>query len=202
MTIPKPENPSTENPSSNVNGEYHILFETADILYSYSDTRVLARYPTLAAANAAAKDALRQELLEELDVVIDDEEEDVVESFRHAGERVLGYSSEDLDFTVEVKFIPAPSEAHEEVGKRVFTAFKQVDSHVEMLGVFRQEEKANARAEMELRREAGIRSWRDRRRWKMGMYSEVYDMETGFEGVWCGERQGVVRVWVRGCDLK
>jgi hypothetical protein len=86
----------------------------------------------------------------------------------------------------------------------VYTAFKQ-DEETQVLGVFRQEEKANARAEMELRREAQIRCWKDRRRWKVGQYREEYDLERGFEGEWRPTATGegrVVRVWVQGSELE
>jgi hypothetical protein len=87
----------------------------------------------------------------------------------------------------------------------VYTAFKQDCGETQVLGVFRQEEKANARAEMELRREAQIGTWKDRRRWKVGQYREEYDLERGFEGEWrpASAAEGrVVRVWVQGAELE
>lgn len=50
------------------------------------------------------------------------------------------------------------------------------------LGVYRSEETANEVAERELRSAAGIRNWRDRRRFRGG-FREVYGLNGCFEGV-------------------
>jgi len=50
------------------------------------------------------------------------------------------------------------------------------------LGVYRSEETANGVAERELRGAAGIRNWRDRRRFRGG-FREVYGLNGCFEGV-------------------
>lgn len=48
-------------------------------------------------------------------------------------------------------------------------------------GVYQHEDSANEAAERELRKAAGITSWRDRRRFK-GVFREEYDLNGLFEG--------------------
>lgn len=48
-------------------------------------------------------------------------------------------------------------------------------------GVYQHEDNANEAAERELRKAAGITSWRDRRRFK-GVFREEYDLDGLFEG--------------------
>lgn len=48
-------------------------------------------------------------------------------------------------------------------------------------GVYQHEDSANEAAERELRKAAGITSWRDRRKFK-GVFREEYDLDGFFEG--------------------
>lgn len=48
-------------------------------------------------------------------------------------------------------------------------------------GVYQHEDNANEAAERELRKAAGITSWRDRRKFK-GVFREEYDLDGFFEG--------------------
>lgn len=49
------------------------------------------------------------------------------------------------------------------------------------VGIYQKEDSANEAAERELRKAAGIKSWRDRRKFK-GVFREEYDLEGLFEG--------------------
>ncbi|KAF8253056.1 hypothetical protein K440DRAFT_657593 [Wilcoxina mikolae CBS 423.85] len=195
-------------PSNNSDeGVYEIIVETADILYDYSDTKVVARYPTLAAANEAARGWLITTLTyESLPLPLTDDE--IEETFGPSGETSLSYCSDELDFTVTVKYVPSTPTVKSSNKVLVFCALKQVEcvgsgGGVQLVGVYRSEERANQAAEGELRREAGIKSWRDRRRLKMADYREEYDLEKGFEGEWRrGDGAMTVRVWVEGRELE
>jgi hypothetical protein len=77
--------------TNNDKGVYQVNLETTDILYDYSDTRVLARYPTLEAANEAARGWLNAALTaESLPLPLADDE--IEETFGPSGEMTLSYS--------------------------------------------------------------------------------------------------------------
>jgi hypothetical protein len=109
---------------------------------------------------------------------------------------------------VTVKYVPS-APAAKSIKVPVFCALKQVECRggggggVQLVGVYMNEERANQAAEGELRMEAGIKSWRDRRRLKVADYREEYDLEKGFEGEWKrGDGAMIVRVWVEGRELE
>jgi hypothetical protein len=85
MTIPRSEN------TSNDGGEYQLLLETADILYSYSDTRVLSRFGSLSSANSAALPWLLKTLTKEN--LTAPPQDEIIETTLPGGELMLSCSS-------------------------------------------------------------------------------------------------------------
>ena len=95
-----------------------------------------------------------------------------------------------MDLTVSVRHIPPHNyhllpgaiEAEDYVYTVTRTDSSSTKHSTTFLGVYRSEETANEVAERELRGAAGIRNWRDRRKFRGG-FREVYGLNGCFEGV-------------------
>ncbi|KAG0130138.1 hypothetical protein HOY82DRAFT_540318 [Tuber indicum] len=164
---------TTTTTTDKSSGAYQVLRETVDILFDYADSEVRSVHKSLAEANEAARKDLSTEYsageLEEYEEVIGND------------------GTAEVDLTVSVRYIhwlrPA---VVVDVENYVYTVTRTDSSSTRhgttFLGVYRSEDTANEVAERELRCAAGIRNWRDRRRFRGG-FREGYGLDGCFEGV-------------------
>jgi hypothetical protein len=171
---------TTTTTTDRSSGAYQVLRETVDILFDYADSEVRSVHKSLAEANEAARKDLSTEYsageLEEYEEVIGSD-----------GCVRINTSTAEVDLTVSVRHIhwlrPA---VVVDVENYVYTVTRTDSSSTRhgttFLGVYRSEDTANEVAERELRCAAGIRNWRDRRRFRGG-FREGYGLDGCFEGV-------------------
>ncbi|CUS10834.1 unnamed protein product [Tuber aestivum] len=171
-------------------GTYQVVRETIDILFDYADTEVRSVHKSLAEAN----DAARKDLLTEYSVGELDECE---EAIGIDGSVRINASTAEVDLTISVRHIPPHPHPHNyhhhhlstttttEGENYVYTITRTDSSSTRhstaFLGVYSSEDRANEAAERELRCAAGIRNWRDRRRFRGG-FREGYGLNGCFEG--------------------
>ncbi|KAH0608636.1 uncharacterized protein H6S33_001770 [Morchella sextelata] len=168
---------------------YHVIRETTDILYDYGDSHIRGTYKTLEEANEAARrDLFKEDEYKKADL------EDYSESTKQDGTVLINAGTGEVDFIVKVvcRIIPSdlnsPDRTVYIVNRTETTTSKTSSSNTtttekisKTVGIYQKEDSANEAAERELRKAAGIKSWRDRRKFK-GVFREEYDLEGLFEG--------------------